>query len=225
MAAPMRCLFRPSGSLKTLIIGVNKGICPELNLVRHTSTINILTPQKVFIDTNAVVGNMEESGFNRDQAECLTGILVTILSKEAELKNTELVTKEQKELMMKDFFSHIAALRKDMIILERSEFSALKNENEKLQIEIQQLKTKLKDELSNLRNTMTLDLNLEKSRSKEMSAEHDQSIQNNNHRITTEVANMMAKLEATKNDLLKYFAGILLGSITIGLGFYRIIAR
>ena len=39
------------------------------------------------------------------------------------------------------------------------------------------------------------------------SAQHSIEIQNNNHRITTEVANMMAKLEATKNDLLKYFAG------------------
>ena len=38
-------------------------------------------------------------------------------------------------------------------------------------------------------------------------AVHEQSIKDNDHRITTEVANMMAKLEATKNDLLKYFAG------------------
>jgi hypothetical protein len=40
------------------------------------------------------------------------------------------VTKSFQELAIQQVMIHIASLKKDMIILEKSEFSALRNENE-----------------------------------------------------------------------------------------------
>lgn len=39
--------------------------------------------------------------------------------------------------------SHVAALRKDMVILEKSELSDLRNENEKLKLLLQQTKSQV----------------------------------------------------------------------------------
>ena len=41
-----------------------------------------------------------------------------------------MVTSLFKEILMQQVMSHIAAVKKDMIILEKSEFSTLKHENE-----------------------------------------------------------------------------------------------
>jgi hypothetical protein len=50
-----------------------------------------------------------------------------------------------------------------MIILEKSEFSALRQENEKLLMELKALKFQLKDEVTKLKGGFTLDINLEKN--------------------------------------------------------------
>ncbi|XP_063971309.1 mitochondrial calcium uniporter regulator 1-like [Lytechinus pictus] len=184
---------------------------------------NVTTTGRIFIDTHTAVKAMEKSGLTVEQAECLTGILMNIMEKSTELNHKELVTKQQQEMVIQQVMSRIASVKKDMVILEKSEFSALRSENEKLAIEVNQLRQQLADEIQKLANTVKLDINLERSRSIEMSAGQEQELEKVTQRIRTEVANMTAKLEATKTDMIKYFAGTLLGCLTLGLGFYRIL--
>ncbi|XP_063951235.1 mitochondrial calcium uniporter regulator 1-like [Lytechinus pictus] len=184
---------------------------------------SVTTTDRIFIDTHTAVKAMEKSGLTVEQAECLTGILMNIMEKSTELNHKELVTKQQQEMVIQQVMSRIASVKKDMVILEKSEFSALRSENEKLAIEVNQLRQQLADEIQKLANTVKLDINLERSRSIEMSAGQEQELEKVTQRIRTEVANMTAKLEATKTDMIKYFAGTLLGCLTLGLGFYRIL--
>ncbi|XP_072168997.1 mitochondrial calcium uniporter regulator 1-like [Diadema setosum] len=183
----------------------------------------VTTPERIFIDTHSAVKAMEDSGVKTTEAECLVAILVDVMQKNAELNEKELVTKEQQEIVIQQVMSHIASVKKDMVILEKSEFSALRSKNEKLEIEMKQLKQHLADEIQKLANTVKLDINLEKSRSVEMAAGQKQELEKVNQMIRTEVANMTAKLEATKTESFKYFAGTILGCLTLGLGFYRIL--
>ncbi|KAJ8041213.1 Mitochondrial calcium uniporter regulator 1 [Holothuria leucospilota] len=118
--------------------------------------------------------------------------------------------------------SSIQTLKKDMVILEKTEFTLLRNESEKLAFEVEKLKTQLKDEIQKVSNNVTLDMNLERSRSKEATASVVQQIDLSNQMIKTEVANMKAMLEASKTDTLKYFAATLLGCLTLSLGAFRL---
>uniref|UniRef100_H3CTL9 Mitochondrial calcium uniporter regulator 1 n=1 Tax=Tetraodon nigroviridis TaxID=99883 RepID=H3CTL9_TETNG len=191
-------------------------------------------------DTHAVVRLFEENGFTAQQAEAMVKILVRMTQSNMEVIYGDMVTKAQQEIMFQRVMSQITAVKKDMVILEKSEFSALLAENEKLKIQILKLKDHLVDEMNKVRSETLLDMNLEKSHVKElkdehekkllerrtelmeMSAEHDCHLTQTNMKIDTEVAGLKTMLESHKLDTIKYLAGSVFTCLTVVLGFYRI---
>ncbi|KAG7488798.1 hypothetical protein MATL_G00038270 [Megalops atlanticus] len=196
--------------------------------------------RKFFFDTHAVVRLLEENGFSTQQAEVIVTALVRITNSNMDVIYKDMVTKVQQEIMLQRVMSQIAAVKKDMIILEKSEFSALLSENEKVKIELLQLKMQLADVMNKVRSDNLLDMNLEKSRIKEMKAEHerklleartemmemnaeqDRHMTQTNMKIDTEVAGLKTMLESHKLDTIKYLAGSVFTCLTVVLGFYRI---
>lgn len=195
---------------------------------------------RLFFDTHAVVQLFEENGFTTQQAEVLVKILVRMTNSNMDVIYKDMVTKVQQEIMLQRVMSQIAAVKKDMIILEKSEFSTLLAENEKLKIQLSQLKVQLADVMNKLRSDNILDMNLEKSRVKELKAEHekklletrndimemtaeqDRHLTQTNMKIDTEVAGLKTMLESHKLDTIKYLAGSVFTCLTVVLGFYRI---
>ncbi|XP_029384593.1 mitochondrial calcium uniporter regulator 1 isoform X3 [Echeneis naucrates] len=167
-------------------------------------------------------------------------VLVRMTSSNMDVIYNDMVTKVQQEIMLQHVMSQIAAVKKDMIILEKSEFSTLLAENEKLKIEVFQLKVQLADLMNKVHSDTILDMNLEKSRVKElkaehekkllearteimeMTAEHDRHLTQTNMKIDTEVAGLKTMLESHKLDTIKYLAGSVFTCLTVVLGFYRI---
>ncbi|XP_030253439.1 mitochondrial calcium uniporter regulator 1 [Sparus aurata] len=195
---------------------------------------------KRFFDTHAVVRLFEENGFTTQQAEVLVKILMRMTNSNMDVIYAEMVTKVQQEIMLQRVMSQIAAVKKDMIILEKSEFSALLAESEKLKIQLLQLKVHLADVMNKVRSDTILDMNLEKSRVKELKAEHEKKLletrtdimemtaeqerhlTQTNMKIDTEVAGLKTMLESHKLDTIKYLAGSVFTCLTVVLGFYRI---
>uniref|UniRef100_A0A3Q2XXV0 Mitochondrial calcium uniporter regulator 1 n=1 Tax=Hippocampus comes TaxID=109280 RepID=A0A3Q2XXV0_HIPCM len=99
--------------------------------------------RKLFFDTHAVVHLLEENGFTSQQAEALVKVLLKMTNSTMDTIYSDMVTKVQQEIMMQRVMSQIAALKKDMVILEKSEFSTLLEESEKLKIQLWQLKVQL----------------------------------------------------------------------------------
>ncbi|XP_008436552.1 mitochondrial calcium uniporter regulator 1 isoform X3 [Poecilia reticulata] len=132
--------------------------------------------RKLFFDTHAVVRLLEENGFSTQQAEVLVKVLMGTTNSNMDLVYTDMVTKVQQEIMLQQVMSKIAVVKKDMIILEKSEFSTLLTENEKLKIQLLQLKVQLADVMNKVRSNNILDLNLEKSRAKELKAQHEKKL-------------------------------------------------
>ncbi|XP_008436550.1 mitochondrial calcium uniporter regulator 1 isoform X1 [Poecilia reticulata] len=181
--------------------------------------------RKLFFDTHAVVRLLEENGFSTQQAEVLVKVLMGTTNSNMDLVYTDMVTKVQQEIMLQQVMSKIAVVKKDMIILEKSEFSTLLTENEKLKIQLLQLKVQLADVMNKVRSNNILDLNLEKSRAKELKAQHekklletrteilemtaeqDRHLTQINMKIDTEVAGLKTMLESHKLDTIKYLAG------------------
>ncbi|XP_069369180.1 mitochondrial calcium uniporter regulator 1 isoform X2 [Paralichthys olivaceus] len=186
--------------------------------------------RKLFFDTHAVVRLFEENGFTTQQAEVMVKVLVRMTNSNMDVIYNDMVTKVQQ----------IASVKKDMIILEKSEFSTLLAENEKLKIQLLQLKVGLADVMNKVRSDAILDMNLEKSRVKELKAQHekmllemrteimemtaeqDRHLTQTNMKIDTEVAGLKTMLESHKLDTIKYLAGSVFTCLTVVLGFYRI---
>uniref|UniRef100_A0A8C6MJ60 Mitochondrial calcium uniporter regulator 1 n=1 Tax=Nothobranchius furzeri TaxID=105023 RepID=A0A8C6MJ60_NOTFU len=148
--------------------------------------------RKLFFDTHAVVRLLEENGLSTQQAEVLVQVLLRTTSSNMEIIYSDMVTKVQQEISLLQVMSKIAAVKKDMVILEKSEFSTLLAENE--------------DVMSKLRSDNSLDINMEKSRAKEL-VEQDRHLTHTNMKIDTEVAGLKTMLEAHKLDTIKYLAG------------------
>uniref|UniRef100_H2LL45 Mitochondrial calcium uniporter regulator 1 n=1 Tax=Oryzias latipes TaxID=8090 RepID=H2LL45_ORYLA len=149
--------------------------------------------RKLFFDTHAVVRLFEENGFSTQQAEVMVNVLMRTTNSNMDVVYSDMVTKVHQEIMLQRVMSQIAAVKKDMIILEKSEFSALLAENE--------------DVIKKVHSDNMLDMNLEKSRVKELVTEQDRHFTETNMKIDTEVAGLKTMLESHKLDTIKYLAG------------------
>ncbi|NXW14231.1 MCUR1 regulator, partial [Circaetus pectoralis] len=193
--------------------------------------------RKLFFDTHALVCLLEENGFTTQQSEVIVSALVKIMNTNLDMIYKDMVTKVQQEIALQQVMSHIGGVKKDMIILEKSEFSALRSENEKIKLELQQIKKQVMDEITKVRADNKLNLNLEKSRVKELvtsypksiftliysiHAQQDRALTQTDRKIDTEVADLKTMLESHKLDNIKYLAGSVFTCLTVALGFYRL---
>nr|XP_023420462.1 mitochondrial calcium uniporter regulator 1 [Cavia porcellus] len=196
--------------------------------------------QKLYFDTHALVCLLEANGFTTQQAEIIASALVKIMEANVDIVYKDMVTKVQQEITLQQIMSKISNVKKDMIILEKSEFSALRAENEKIKLELHQLKQQVTDEVIKVRTDTKLDFNLEKSRVKELyslnerkllelrteivelHAQQDRALTQTDRKIETEVAGLKTMLESHKLDTIKYLAGSVFTCLTVALGFYRL---
>ncbi|NXK34267.1 MCUR1 regulator, partial [Piprites chloris] len=194
--------------------------------------------RRLFFDTHALVCLLEENGFTAQQSEVIVSALVKIMDTNLDMIYKDMVTKVQQEIALQQVMSHIGGVKKDMIILEKSEFSALRSENEKIKLELQQIKKQVMDEITKVRADNKLNLNLEKSRVKELvsfahgrclnkvqfeqHAQQDRALTQTDRKIDTEVADLKTMLESHKLDNIKYLAGSVFTCLTVALGFYRL---
>ncbi|XP_031214776.1 mitochondrial calcium uniporter regulator 1 isoform X2 [Mastomys coucha] len=180
--------------------------------------------RQLYFDTHALVCLLEANGFTIQQAEIIVSALVKITETNMDIVYKDMVSKMQQEIALQQIISKIANVKKDMIILEKSEFSALRAENEKIKLELHQLKQQVMDEVTKVRTDTKLNFNLEKSRVKELyslnekkmlelrteivslHAQQDRALTQTDRKIETEVAGLKTMLEAHKLDTIKYLA-------------------
>uniref|UniRef100_A0A8C3GUE8 Mitochondrial calcium uniporter regulator 1 n=1 Tax=Corvus moneduloides TaxID=1196302 RepID=A0A8C3GUE8_CORMO len=208
--------------------------------LQSKENISLLGNRRLYFDTHALVCLLEANGFTTQQSEVIVSALVKIMNTNLDMIYKDMVTKVQQEIALQQVMSHIGGVKKDMIILEKSEFSALRSENEKIKLELQQMKKQVMDEITKVRADNKLNLNLEKSRVKELyslnerkllemrteivelHAQQDRALTQTDRKIDTEVADLKTMLESHKLDNIKYLAGSVFTCLTVALGFYRL---
>ncbi|XP_030332796.1 mitochondrial calcium uniporter regulator 1 [Strigops habroptila] len=217
--------------------GVSISASPSL---QSKGNVSFLGNRRLFFDTHALVCLLEENGFTTQQSEVIVSALVKIMNTNLDMIYKDMVTKVQQEIALQQVMSDIGGVKKDMIILEKSEFSALRSENEKIKLELQQIKKQVMDEITKVRADNKLNLNLEKTRVKELysrnerkllemrteivelHAQQDRALTQTDRKIDTEVADLKTMLETHKLDNIKYLAGSVFTCLTVALGFYRL---
>ncbi|XP_068833154.1 coiled-coil domain-containing protein 90B, mitochondrial isoform X2 [Capricornis sumatraensis] len=130
--------------------------------------ITPLEQRKLTFDTHALVLDLEAHGFDKAQAETIVSALTTLSNVSLDTIYKEMVTQAQQEITVQQLMAHLDSIRKDMVILEKSEFANLRAENQKMKIELEQVKQQLINETSRIRADNKLDINLERSRVTDM---------------------------------------------------------
>ncbi|XP_027704079.1 coiled-coil domain-containing protein 90B, mitochondrial-like isoform X2 [Vombatus ursinus] len=143
------------------------------------------------------------------------------------------------EITVQQVMTHLDSIRKDMVILEKSEFAHLRAENEKLKIELDQLKHELINETIRIRANNKLDINLERSRVTDLFthqkkklreattelSKRDTHIKNviseTSDKIAIESACLKTLIESNKLETIHYLAASIFTCLAIALGFYR----
>ncbi|KAM6373626.1 mitochondrial calcium uniporter regulator 1 isoform 5-T5 [Alca torda] len=184
--------------------------------LQSKENISLLGNRRLFFDTHALVCLLEENGFTTQQSEVIVSALVKIMNTNLDMIYKDMVTKVQQEIALQQVMSHIGGVKKDMIILEKSEFSALRSENEKIKLELQQIK---KQVLYSLNERKLLEMRTEIV---ELHAQQDRALTQTDRKIDTEVADLKTMLESHKLDNIKYLAGSVFTCLTVALGFYRL---
>ncbi|XP_065608745.1 mitochondrial calcium uniporter regulator 1-like [Cyrtonyx montezumae] len=210
------------------------------SFLESKGSVSLLGSRKFFFDTHALVCLLEENGLTTQQSEVIVSALVKIVSTNLDTIYKDMVTKVQQEIALQQVMSHIDGVKKDMIILGKSELSALRSENERIKLELQQIKKQVMDEITRVRADNKLNLNLEKSRVKELHslnerkllemrteivelhAQQDRALTQIDRRIDREVADLKTMLESHKLYNIKYLAGSVFTCLTVALGFYRL---
>uniref|UniRef100_A0A5F9CML6 Coiled-coil domain containing 90B n=1 Tax=Oryctolagus cuniculus TaxID=9986 RepID=A0A5F9CML6_RABIT len=110
---------------------------------RRPVDITPLEQRKLTFDTHALVQDLETNGFDKAQAETIVSALTTLSNVSLDTIYKEMVTQAQQEITVQQLMAHLDSIRKDMVILEKSEFANLRAENEKMQIELDEVKQQL----------------------------------------------------------------------------------
>ncbi|XP_041835370.1 coiled-coil domain-containing protein 90B, mitochondrial isoform X2 [Melanotaenia boesemani] len=138
-----------------------------------------LTPleqRKLTFDSHAVVTELENSGFEKRQAELIVSALVTLTTANMDIVYKDMVTKSHQEIAVQQIMAHLDSIRKDMVILEKSEFANLRSENTKMKRELEQLQSRMKEESQKVRAESKLDINLERSRVSDMFTDQEKKL-------------------------------------------------
>ncbi|XP_061818596.2 coiled-coil domain-containing protein 90B, mitochondrial isoform X1 [Nerophis lumbriciformis] len=200
-----------------------------------------LTPleqRKLTFDSHAMVTQLASSGFEKRQAELIVSALVTLTTANMDIVYKDMVTKLHQEIALQQIMAHLDAIRKDMVILEKSDFANLRSENTKMKRELEQLHNRLKEESLKVRAESKLDINLESSRISDMFTEQDTKLMeastefhqkkadldHNNMEISKkmdlQVASLKTVLESLKLETIRYLAATVFSCLTIALGVY-----
>ncbi|KAM5319822.1 coiled-coil domain-containing protein 90B, mitochondrial isoform 2-T2 [Glossophaga mutica] len=202
--------------------------------------ITPLEQRKLTFDTHALVQDLETHGFDKAQAETIVSALTTLSNVSLDTIYKEMVTQAQQEITVQQLMAHLDSIRKDMVILEKSEFANLRAENEKMKIELEQVKQQLINETSRIRADNKLDINLERSRVTDMFTDQEKKlmeatteftkkdtktnsiISETSNKIDTEIASLKTLMESNKLETIRYLAASVFTCLAIALGFYRI---
>ncbi|XP_036601099.1 coiled-coil domain-containing protein 90B, mitochondrial-like isoform X1 [Trichosurus vulpecula] len=201
--------------------------------------ITPLDQRKLTFDSRALIQDFESQGFEKSQAETIVFALTILANISLDTVYKEMVTGAQQEITVQQVMTHLDSIRKDMVILEKSDFANLRAQNEKMKIELDQLKQQLINETIRIRANNKLDINLERSRMTDLLSDQEKKlreattelskrdtdiknvISQTSNKIDIEIASLKTLMESNKHETIRYLAASVFTCLAIALGFYR----
>lgn len=173
-------------------------------------------------DTRKFVQMLQEKGgFDAKQAEAAVTVVNGAINDGIYSITNNLVTKETLSSIAYQQKVDFAKLKGELQTMDKSEFTTLKKEQEKLRTDLTNLKNRLKEEITKNQASVRLDLNLEKGRIREESSINELKIEDTFSRIDEEVANMQLQIKSVKTQVLQWLMGVSTGTLAVLLAVGR----
>ncbi|EHA98954.1 Coiled-coil domain-containing protein 90B, mitochondrial [Heterocephalus glaber] len=210
-----RCVSTPRGRFSPALRRDFLTTTSKEGYDRRPVDITPLEQRKLTFDTHALVRDLETHGFDKAQAETIVSALTTLSNVSLDTIYKEMVTQAQQEITVQQLMAHLDSIRKDMVILEKSEFANLRAENEKMKIELDQVKQQLifTDQEKQLMEATT-EFTRKDTQTKSVISE-------TSNKIDTEIASLKTLMESNKLETIRYLAASVFTCLAIALGFYR----
>ncbi|ODQ57200.1 hypothetical protein WICANDRAFT_36272 [Wickerhamomyces anomalus NRRL Y-366-8] len=189
--------------------------------IRNFSTFRPL--RAVHFDTRKFVLQLQDEGFTPEQSEGVVRIVSSALADGVNSIGSTLVTKEILSKMTYQQKVDFAKLRGELQTIDRSEFTAIQSENERLRNDLEKLRTRIREEITKSNAGVRLDLNLEKGRIREEGSQHESHISEINTRIDQEVANMKMQIDGVKTQVMQWLIGVCTGTFALVLAYVRLL--
>ena len=165
----------------------------------------------------------EKSGMTREQAESLTATLTDIICSNRDRMSEYYVTKVALEKSQLEATASIAGFRAEVLKSQELQVAIFTRDADKLQTNLEKLRSEIRYEIDKLTASQRLDLNLEKGRMRdELQALRDRANEME-IKVDKEVNSLKAAMEQSKNDTVKYVLGLMLALMTAGLGAARLV--
>ncbi|EMG46658.1 hypothetical protein G210_3078 [Candida maltosa Xu316] len=159
-------------------------------------------------DTRKFVQTLQEKGgFSEKQAEVAVNVVNGAINDGIFSITNNLVKKETLSSIAYQQKVDFAKLKGELQTMDKSEFTNLKKEQEKLRTDLTNLKNRLKEDITKNQASVRLDLNLEKGRIREESSQHELKIEDTYSRIDEEVSNMQMQIKTVKTQVLQWLMG------------------
>ncbi|XP_067890027.1 coiled-coil domain-containing protein 90B, mitochondrial isoform X2 [Heterodontus francisci] len=162
--------------------------------------------RRVCFDTHALVLELQNTGFPKEQAEAVVTIITNLTCADMESTYRDMVTKAQQKIKIElehvkqQLLDEVKKIRSDTKLdmnLEKSRIMDTFREQEK--------------QLMTSKNEFT-----------ELNSDTDRAITETNKKIDTDVASLKTMLESLKLETMRYLAASVFTCLAIALGFYRL---
>ena len=163
----------------------------------------------------------EKGGFSAEQAEAAVIVVNKAVNDGISQIAKNLVAKEKLNSVAYQQKVDFAKLKGELQTLDKSEFTNLRKEQEKLRTNLTNLQNRLKEEITKNSAGVRLDLNLEKGRMREESSIHELKIEDTYTRIDEEIANMQMQIKSVKTQVMQWLIGVSSGTAALLLAFVR----
>ena len=190
---------------------------PYTHIYRPVSHIYLRNLSSITkFDTRKFVQSLQEKGgFSEKQAEAAVNVVNAAINDGIYSITNNLVKKEALSSTAYQQKVDFAKLKGELQTMDKSEFTGLKKEQEKLRTDLTNLKNRLKEEITKNQASVRLDLNLEKGRIREESSQHELKIEDTYSRIDEEVSNMQMQIKTVKTQVLQCLMGVSTGILDL----------
>ncbi|KAF9584484.1 hypothetical protein BGW38_006300 [Lunasporangiospora selenospora] len=172
-------------------------------------------------DTHRFVEKLELDGFTRQQSEAVVNALEEVLNESMDNLTKNMVTRADQDKTVYTYKVDFAALKSELQMLEKNDFSLTNTNNERLVSEIEKLRQRLREEVARTQAGVRLDLNLEKGRIRDEAATQELKVRATEERIEQEIASLRTQMETIKLQTLQYMIGTITGAGALILAYLR----
>lgn len=176
------------------------------------------TSKRFNFDTYKLVRQLERNGFTRGQSVGMMRTINAFLVDSTISLRLELMSAADLENDSYSAKAHLQDVRNELSSLRQNDSLNLKGDTDAILRDIENLEFRFTDLLIQLKNDISMDLNLHKAESKELTTEVDLKIQEINHKLIIRMAELKTNVETMKVELTTNIVWYTVGSI-VGLIF------